>query len=432
MNFDWFLQSFRDINAALKKGPDYDRIFSFLTPATARNYRMFTIRTYNNIADKGLNRFTSDGYNVAPEIEGADAILLRSEKLTADIITPSLKAVARAGAGVNNVPVNDCTEAGVVVFNTPGANANAVKELVLCGLLLGSRGILPGIEFVNSLTDVDDYQAMSKLLESEKKKFKGNEIAGKTLGVIGLGAIGSLVADMAIRLGMTVQGYDPTLSVEAAWRLPSQVQRIENVAALVGSSDFVTLHLPVLDATRGLINSDLFSAMRPGTCLLNFARGEIVDTAALLAALDSGQLGKYISDFPRPELLGRDNVISMPHIGASTREAEENCAVMAADQLMDFLENGNIRNSVNFPALSLDRAAGAARGTRLAITNKNVPKMLGQITSVLADQNINVIDMLNKSRGEIAYNLIDLESAPSDDALNAIAGIEHVVKVTLL
>ncbi len=393
---------------------------------------MFTVRTYNNIAEKGLNRFTSDGYNVSPEIEGADAIMLRSEKLTADIITPNLKAVARAGAGVNNVPVSECTAAGVVVFNTPGANANAVKELVLCGLLLGSRGILPGIEFVNSLTDVDDYQSMSKLLESEKKRFKGSEIAGKTLGVIGLGAIGSLVADMAIRLGMTVRGYDPALSVEAAWRLPSQVQRIENVAALVGNSDFVTLHLPVLDATRGLINRDIFGAMRPGTCLLNFSRDEIVDTDALLTALDSGQIARYISDFPRPELMGRENVISMPHIGASTREAEENCAVMAADQLMDFLENGNIRNSVNFPSLSLDRASGAARSTRLAITNKNVPKMLGQITSVLADQNINVIDMLNKSRGEIAYNLIDLESAPSQDALNAISGIEDVVKLTLL
>jgi len=393
---------------------------------------MFTIRTYNNIADKGLSRFNSDRYSVSPENEGADAIMLRSEKLSADIITPNLKAVARAGAGVNNVPVSDCSEAGVVVFNTPGANANAVKELVLCGLLLGSRGILPGIEFVNSLTEIDDNQAMSKLLEAEKKRFKGNEIAGKTLGVIGLGAIGSMVADMGIRLGMTVQGYDPALSVEAAWRLPSQVQRIENVAALASSSDFITLHLPVLDSTRGLINSDMFSAMRPGTCLLNFARDEIVDAEALVAALDSGQLGKYISDFPRPELLGRDNVISMPHIGASTREAEENCAVMGADQLMDFLENGNIRNSVNFPALTLDRAADAGKCTRLAITNKNIPKMLGQITSVLADQNINVIDMLNKSRGEIAYNLIDLESPPSEDALTAIASIEHVIKVTLL
>jgi len=393
---------------------------------------MLKIRTYNNIAEKGLNRFRSDGYTVAPELADADAILLRSEKLSADIITPTLKAVARAGAGVNNVPVSDCSAAGVVVFNTPGANANAVKELVLCGLLLGSRGILPGIEFVNSLTDIDDYQTMSKLLEAEKKRFKGNEIAGKTLGVIGLGAIGSLVAEMAISLGMKVQGYDPALSVEAAWRLPSQVQRIENVSALIGSSDFISLHLPVLESTRGLINADRFATMRPGTCLLNFSRDEIVDTDALLAALDSGQLGKYISDFPRPELIGRNNVISMPHIGASTREAEENCAVMAADQLIDFLEHGNIRNSVNFPTLTLDRSPAAKAGTRLAITNRNVPKMLGQITSVLADQNINVIDMLNKSREDIAYNLIDLESAPSKEALDAIASIEHVIKVTLL
>ncbi|MCB1669529.1 MAG: phosphoglycerate dehydrogenase [Gammaproteobacteria bacterium] len=393
---------------------------------------MFNIRTYNNIAANGLNRFSSDTYNVSADIESADAILLRSEKLSADIITPTLKAVARAGAGVNNVPVADCTAAGVVVFNTPGANANAVKELVLCGLLLGSRGILPGIEFVNSLTGMDDYQAMSKLLEAEKKRFKGNEISGKTLGVIGLGAIGSLVAEMAIGLGMKVKGYDPALSVEAAWRLPSQVQRIENLTALVSSSDFISLHLPVLESTRGLFNADLFAAMHGSTCLLNFSRDEIVDTGALLAALDSGQLTRYISDFPRPELIGRDNVISMPHIGASTGEAEENCAVMAADQLIDFLENGNIRNSVNFPTLSLDRSTTAARGTRLAITNMNVPKMLGQITSVLADQNINVIDMLNKSRGDIAYNLIDLESEPSKEALTAIAGIEHVIKVTLL
>ncbi|MEZ5491440.1 MAG: phosphoglycerate dehydrogenase [Gammaproteobacteria bacterium] len=393
---------------------------------------MFKIRTYNAISDKGLSRFKTDTYSVSPQNEAADAILLRSEKLSADIITPSLKAVARAGAGVNNVPVNECSIAGVVVFNTPGANANAVKELVLCGLLLGSRGILPGIEFVNSLTGMDDYQAMSKLLEAEKKRFKGNEIAGKTLGVIGLGAIGSMVAEMAISLGMKVQGYDPALSVEAAWRLPSQVQRFENVSALIGSSDFISLHLPVLDSTRGLINTDMFAAMRPGTCLLNFSRDEIVDTGALLAALESGQLARYISDFPRPELIGRENVISMPHIGASTREAEENCAVMAADQLMEFLENGNIRNSVNFPALSLDRSPAAIKGTRLAITNRNVPKMLGQITAVLADQNINVIDMLNKSRGDIAYNLIDMESEPSADALNAIAAIEDVIKVTLL
>ncbi|MFM1897125.1 MAG: hypothetical protein RLZZ385_2199 [Pseudomonadota bacterium] len=393
---------------------------------------MHKIRTYNQIASKGLQRFVSDRFKVGADVTDADAILLRSEKLGADIISPRLKAVARAGAGVNNVPVVDCTAHGVVVFNTPGANANAVKELVLCGMLLASRGILPGIAYVDSLAGMQDYQQLSKLLETEKKRFAGSEIAGKTLGVIGLGAIGSLVAEMAIGLGMQVQGYDPALSVEAAWRLPSQVKRIENLTSLVSNSDFISLHLPVLDTTRNLFNDSLFGAMRSGTCLLNFSRDEIVETRALLAALDSGNLRMYVNDFPRPELFGRPNVISMPHIGASTREAEENCAVMAADQLMDFLDNGNIRNSVNFPTLHLDRSVSAVPGTRLAISNKNVPKMLGQILSVLADQNLNVIDMLNKSRNEIAYNLIDLESAPSDATVAAIAAIEDVIKVTVI
>ena len=393
---------------------------------------MHKIQTFNAISAKGLNRFKSDQYEVGPDLDGADAILLRSHKLDAAAIGEQLKAVARAGAGVNNVPVASCTEKGVVVFNTPGANANAVKELVLCGLLLASRGIIPGIAFASSQEDIKDYAELSKLMEAEKKRFKGSEIAGKTLGVVGLGAIGSLVAEMAISLGMKVQGYDPALSVEAAWRLPSQVKRKENLAALVASSDFITLHLPVLDATRNLINAEMFDAMREGTCLLNFARDEIVDSEALAAALESEKLRCYVSDFPRPELMGLKNVISMPHIGASTAEAEENCAIMAADQLMDFLENGNIKNSVNFPALSLDRAENAEKCTRLAITNKNVPKMLGQILSVLADQNINVIDMINKSRDEVAYNLIDLEAAPSDSALAAIADIDDVIKVSVL
>ncbi len=393
---------------------------------------MHRIQTFNAISDKGLSRFPNDKYEVGPEVSDPDAILLRSHKLDANIIDGSLKAVARAGAGVNNVPVEACTEHGVVVFNTPGANANAVKELVLCGLLLASRGIVPGIAYASSQTDVSDYGELSTLMEQNKKRFAGSEIAGKTLGVVGLGAIGSLVAEMAIGLGMEVQGFDPALSVEAAWRLPSQVRRIENLNNLVASSDFITLHLPVLDSTRNLIDAAMFSAMTEGTCLLNFARDEIIDPEALVAALDSGKLGCYVSDFPRPELMGRDNVISMPHIGASTAEAEENCAVMAANQLMDFLDNGNIKNSVNFPALFLDRAEGAEKGTRLAIANKNVPKMLGQILSVLADQNINVIDMLNKSRDEVAYNLIDLESIPSQSALDAIAAIEDVIKVTVL
>lgn len=393
---------------------------------------MYKIKTYNAISEKGLQRFPSEKYQVDAEISGADAIMLRSHKLDAGSIEDGVKAVARAGAGTNNVPVQECTDAGIVVFNTPGANANAVKELVLCGLLLASRGIVPGIGFASSQTEIKDEAELSKLMEQEKKRFKGSEISGKTLGVIGLGAIGSLVAEMAIDMGMKVQGYDPALSVEAAWRLPSKVERKENIAALVASSDFISLHLPVLDSTRGLINADIFSTMREGCCLLNFARDEIVDSKALLAALESGKLGKYVSDFPRPELMGRDDVISMPHIGASTNEAEENCAIMAADQLMDFLENGNIKNSVNFPALYLDRTPDAASCTRLAICNRNVPKMLGQILSVLADQNINVLDMLNKSRNDIAYNLIDLESRPSEDALVAISGIEDVIKVTLL
>lgn len=393
---------------------------------------MHRIQTFNAISSKGLDRFPSEQYEVSAEVDDADAILLRSHKLDATAVRAELKAVARAGAGVNNVPVADCTDKGVVVFNTPGANANAVKELVLCGLLLASRGIIPGIGFANSQSSISDYGELSKLMEAEKKKFKGNEIAGKTLGVIGLGSIGSMVADMAIKLGMNVQGFDPALSVEAAWRLPSQVKRIENLNALVGTSDFITLHLPVLDSTRNLIDTSMFASMSENTTLLNFARDEIVDTEALVAALDSGKLGKYVCDFPRPEFKDRDNVISMPHIGASTAEAEENCAMMAADQLRDFLENGNIKNSVNFPNLHLDRNINAERCTRLAISNKNVPKMLGQILSVLADQNINVIDMLNKSRDEVAYNLIDLETAPSESAIAAIADIDDVIKVTVL
>jgi len=393
---------------------------------------MHKIQTFNQISNLGLDRFPGQQYEVGAEVASAEAILLRSHKLDTSSISAELRAVGRAGAGTNNVPVSECTDQGVVVFNTPGANANAVKELVLCSMLLASRGIVPGIQFAGSQTDISDYGDLSKLMEQEKKRFKGGEIAGKTLGVIGLGAIGSMVAEMAIDLGMKVQGYDPALSVEAAWRLPSKVKRIENISSLVASSDFISLHLPVLDATRGLINAEMFAAMRPGTCLLNFARDEIVDSEALIAGLDSGKLGKYISDFPRPELMGRENVISMPHIGASTAEAENNCAVMAADQLTDFLENGNIKNSVNFPATHLERSADAAAGARLAICNKNVPTILGQILSVLADQNINVIDMLNKSRDDIAYNLIDVETAPSESSIAAIADIEDVMKVTLL
>ena len=393
---------------------------------------MYRIQTFNSIAGKGLATFPGEAYEIGDSVSDPDAILLRSHKLDPDVINDKLRAVARAGAGTNNVPVPACTEAGVVVFNTPGANANAVKELVLCGLLLASRGILQGIRFAEENSGLRDHAEYAALIERGKKPFKGAEIAGKTLGVIGLGAIGSRVAEMAIRLGMEVLGYDPALSVDAAWRLPSQVARMESLQALVASSDFVSLHLPVLDTTRGLMNGELFAAMKAGASLLNFAREEIVDAAALRQALDSGRLAKYVSDFPRPDLLGRDDVIFMPHIGASTREAEENCAVMAVKQLRDFLENGNIRNSVNFPDLYLDRVPNSVPGARLAVANRNVPRVLGQITSILADQNINVIDMLNKSRGDVAYNLIDLERPAFKPALDAMRGIEHVIKVTAI
>lgn len=390
------------------------------------------IKTYNQISDKGLSRFNSTHYQVIPTLDDSDAILLRSHKLQVSELTASVRAIARAGAGVNNIPLADCTDKGIVVFNTPGANANAVKELVLTGMLLASRGIIPGMRYVNELKDMTDNTDMSKLLEAEKKRFAGNELVGKTLGVIGLGAIGSLVAGMAIDLGMTVLGYDPALSVDAAWRLPNQVQKIENISALLGNADYVSLHLPVLESTRKLISNDMVAAMKPGLCLLNFSRDEIVDTEAVVAGLNAGQLRMYVSDFPRHELIGREDVILMPHIGASTAEAEENCAIMAAEQLKDFLENGNIRNSVNYPPLFLDRVPGAGEGTRLAISNKNVPGMLGKILSILAQQDINVIDMINKSRDEIAYTLIDLALAPPESAIAAIADTDDVIKVTVL
>ena len=386
------------------------------------------ILTLNQISVKGLERFPRDGYEIASEFAHPDAILLRSHKLQPDDIADSVLAIARAGAGVNNVPVAACSERGIPVFNAPGANANAVKELVAAGLLLGSRGIVEGIGYVDTLSEMTDKDEMNRVLEAHKKNFKGSELVGKTLGVVGLGAIGSLVAEMALTLGMDVIGYDPALSVEAAWRLSSQVRRADTLSALFARSDYITLHLPVLDSTRGLVNAELLSAVREGTCLLNFARQEIVDEDALVSALETGRLRKYIADFPSPALIGRDDVILMPHIGASTDEAEENCAIMAAEQLRDFLENGNIRNSVNFPTLVLERVSGC----RLSVTNSNVPKILGSVLSILADENINVIDMLNKSRGDIAYNLIDVEGHVSESVLEQMRGLDGVVNVRLI
>lgn len=388
---------------------------------------MYRVLTLNQISVKGLDKLPREGYEIASEFSAPDAILLRSHKLQPADIADSVMGIARAGAGFNNIPVDYCTEKGIPVFNTPGANANAVKELIVSALTLGSRGILEGIEYVQTLGHMTDAAEMSQLLEKEKKRFKGGELAGKTLGVVGLGAIGSLVADTALSLGMKVLGYDPALSVDAAWRLSSEVQKVDNLNSLVARADYLTLHLPVLDVTRNLINSSLLASAKKGMVLLNFAREEIVDTGAVVEALQTGILGKYISDFPTPDLIGVKGAVLTPHIGASTDEAEENCAVMAAEQIRDFLENGNIKNSVNFPSLYLERS-----GVRLAISNKNVPKILGHILSILADENINVIDMLNKSRNDIAYNLIDVEGVPADAVLAKMREIEGVINVRLV
>ena len=365
-------------------------------------------------------------YEISDSIANPDAFLLRSHKLVQKDATPKLVAVGRAGAGVNNIPVSDYTDKGIVVFNTPGANANAVKELVMAGLLLSCRGIIPGIEYVNGLGALENKQELNRLVEANKKQYKGRELKARNLGILGLGAIGSMVADMALHLEMSVLGYDPALSVEAAWRLSSRVERMESMSALFGRSDIVTLHVPALDSTRAMINAEAIDHFRNGAVLLNFSREEIVDSQAIAKALESGKISQYISDFPTPGLIGRPGVISTPHLGASTDEAEQNCAVMVADQIRDFLENGNIRNSVNFPSLNLERTKDCYR---VAYANNNVPRILGSVLSILADRNINVVDMLNKSREEVAYNIIDIETKPTDDLVAEILAIDGVVKV---
>lgn len=387
--------------------------------------QMNKIRTLNQISVKGLDRFPRESYELGTEIADPDAILVRSHPLKPEDVTPSLRAVGRAGAGVNNIPVESYTEKGIVVFNTPGANANAVKELVMVGLLLSCRGIIPGIEYVRGLENISEKSELNSLVESGKKKFKGHELKGKTLGILGLGAIGSMVADMALQMDMTVLGYDPALSVEAAWRLSSRVQKMDNIQSLFAKSDMVTLHVPALESTIGMINKEVLANFKNEAVLLNFAREEIVNTGDLAEALDSGRISQYISDFPSVTLRDKPGVLATPHLGASTSEAEENCAMMVADQIMDFLDHGNIKNSVNFPALSLERTTGH----RIALANQNVPRILGSVLSILADRNINVIDMLNKSRDDIAYNLIDIENAPSEEVLAEILAIEGVINV---
>ena len=389
---------------------------------------MHRIKTYNTISAKGLDRFERERYEVGQDIAYPDALLLRSHKLQEGEIPGSVTAIARAGAGVNNIPLAACSERGIPVFNTPGANANAVKELVAAAMLLASRDIVGGIAFARAQDPAMSAQDMNTLMEQEKKRFAGAELAGKTLGVVGLGSIGSLVAKQGFDFGMEVVGFDPALSVEAAWRLPSEVQRMENVQSLFSRSDFISLHLPVLDSTRGLVNEEMLTHFKKGSCLLNFAREEIVSTEAVVAALDNDQLRCYVADFPNPMLLGRTDALLMPHIGASTAEAEENCAIMAANQLKAFLENGNIRNSVNFPAIELERTTDY----RITIANRNEPGMLSHILTLIGDDGLNVADLLNKSVGDIAYNIIDLDEVPQEGLLNQIRTLKGVINLRLI
>jgi len=389
---------------------------------------MFKIKTYNKISIKGLDRFARDKYELSSDIGHPDAYILRSHKLHNEVLPDTVKAIARAGAGVNNIPVDDFTSKGVVVFNTPGANANAVKELVLAGMLLGSRGIVQGMAYAQSLQTMTDAADMHKQLEAEKKRFAGYELAGKTLGVVGLGAIGSMVAEMALSMGMNVLGYDPALSVDAAWRLPSQVEKMENLQALLSKADYITLHVPAIEPTFQLINGDALKSVKQGAVLLNFARETIVDPEAIVVSLQADELGQYICDFPEPCLLGNDKVIAMPHIGASTAEAEENCAIMAADQLMDYLESGNIKNSVNFPAVAMARAGDC----RITFANHNVAGVLGDVLSVFTRHQVNVIDMVNKSRADIAYNIIDVEGDVTKAVVSEIQSLEHVTALRVI
>jgi D-3-phosphoglycerate dehydrogenase len=393
--------------------------------------KKFTVRTYSSIAKIGLEKLDGTSCSLNEETTSPDGILVRSTKLDSSHLTENLKAISRAGAGVNNIPVNSCTEKGIVVFNTPGANANAVKELVLAGLMLSSRNVYASIDFVNKLSDMKEMNELEPFLESNKKQFKGNELAGSTLGVVGLGAIGSKVARMGVSLDMNVVGFDPALSVEAAWRLPSQVSPANSIEELFKVSDYVSIHIPALPTTEGIINKDLFKEASQ-LSLLNFARHEVVNTLDVLDFIEKGNLRNFITDFPTPELISRANkekdVILLPHIGASTAQAEENCAVMAVNQMTDFLETGNIKNSVNFPDVKLKRTSDH----RISIINKNVPAMIGQIATALGELNLNIAEMTNVSRDEVAYNLIDIENEVNEESITKLSEIENVINVRLI
>lgn len=383
------------------------------------------ILTLNAISARGLARLPQS-YIVGGDVAEPDGVLVRSANMHAMDIPASVRAIGRAGAGTNNIPVQKLSERGVPVFNAPGANANAVKELVIAGMLLGARNLIPAVKFVESLSGSDE--EIHKATEAGKKQFAGMELPGRTLGVIGLGAIGSYIAEAAIGLGMKVIGFDPAITVDAAWRLPSQVKRADNVEEVLRLSDFVSLHVPLLDSTRNLIDAQRIASMRAGSVLLNFAREGVVDNAAVVEALNNKKLCAYICDFPANALKGHPQVVALPHLGASTAEAEENCAVMVAEQLTDYLENGNVLNSVNFPNVAMARESGF----RIAIANANVPNMVGQISSLLAAAGLNIHNMLNKSKGDIAYTLVDVDSVVNDSVLAQLAEISGVLSVHYL
>ena len=387
----------------------------------------YRILTLNSISPRGLERLPSDRYEVGPAVADPDAILLRSAELEAHAIGPSVRAIGRAGAGVNNIPVAAMSARGIPVFNSPGANANAVKELVLAGLLLAARNLGPAWLFTRQLEGDD--AAIEDAVERGKKQFVGIELPGRTLGVVGLGAIGVEVANSALALGMKVLGYDPQITVQRAWQLASSVEQARSLEDLFTRSEAITVHVPLNAATTGLVNAARLALMKPGGTLLNFARAGIVDDGAVIAALDAGQLRGYVCDFPTNALRLHPRVITLPHLGASTGEAEENCAIMAAEQLRDFLENGNLRNSVNYPEAVLPRVPNT---TRLAIANSNVPNMVGQISTRLAMHRINIADLLNKSRGEYAYTLIDADGDVGEELMTGIRAIEGVLSARIV
>ena len=390
---------------------------------------MFTYKTFNNIAEEGIATLAER--NIAEVVDNPDGLILRSHKLVKEEFGNSLSCIARAGAGVNNIPIADATSAGIVVMNTPGANANAVKELVICGMLLSSRGIVEGINFSQTL-DSNDADTVNKMLEAQKKTFAGNELAGKTLGIVGLGAIGSMLAQASQALGMKLIGYDPHISIDAAWRLPREVEKAESLEDLLKKSDYISLHVPLIEATKNLINAKNLKYFKPDARLINLSRGGIVNSNDVIDALENGSLSRFVTDFPTPELISRsansNDVILLPHLGASTKEAEVNCAVMAANQLANFLEDGTILNSVNFPNISQERSTPH----RLVIINRNEPGMISKITDCIATLNLNITDMTNKSRDETAINLIDLELEASEELIGQLQAIDHVLRVRFI